>query len=68
MLGLPPSVPIYFATEFTARRNGVERLGAIVDGSLHFDPLEGHLPVFVGTSKDEVMTLFWDSSVYVPYL
>ena len=68
MLGLPPSVRIYFATELTDMRNGIDGLRALVEGSLRFDPYEGHLFVFVGKSKDKVKILFWDRSGFVLYM
>lgn len=68
MLGLPPSVRIYFATELTDMRNGIDGLRAIVEGALHHDPYEGHLFVFIGKSKDKVKILFWDRSGFVLYM
>jgi transposase len=68
MLGLPPSVRIYFATELTDMRNGIDGLRAIVEGALRHDPYEGHLFVFVGKSKDKVKILFWDRAGFVLYL
>ena len=41
MLGLPPSVRIYFATEPTDMRKGIDGLRAIVEGTLRHDPYEG---------------------------
>ena len=67
MLGLPPSVRIYFATELTDMRNG-DGLRAIVEGALRHDPYDGHLFVFVGKAKDKVKILFWDRSGFVLYL
>ena len=54
MFGLPPSVRIYFATELTDMRKGIDGLRAIVEGALRHDPYEGHLFVFVGRSKNKV--------------
>lgn len=68
MLGLPPSVRIYFATELTDMRNGIDGLRAIVEGTLRHDPYDGHLFVFVGKAKDKVKILFWDRSGFVLYL
>jgi transposase len=68
MFALPPSVRIYFATELTDMRNGIDGLRAIVEGVLHHDPYAGHLFVFVGKSKDKVKILFWDRSGFVLYL
>jgi transposase len=68
MLGLPPSVRIYFATELTDMRNGIDGLRAIVEGALRHDPYDGHLFVFVGKAKDKVKILFWDRNGFVLYL
>ncbi len=68
MLGLPPSVRIYFATELTDMRNGIDGLRAIVEGALRHDPYDGHLFVFVGKAKDKVKILFWDRSGFVLYM
>ena len=68
MLGLPPSVRIYFATELADMRNGIDGLRALVEGTLKHDPYAGHLFVFVGKAKDKVKILFWDRSGFVLYL
>ena len=68
MLGLPPSVRIYFATELTDMRNGIDGLRAVVEGTLRHDPYAGHLFVFVGKAKDKVKILFWDRSGFVLYM
>ena len=68
MLGLPPSVRIYFATEPTDMRKGIDGLRAVVESTLKHDPYEGHLFVFVGKSKDKVKILFWDRGGFVLYL
>jgi len=68
MLGLPPSVRIYFATELVDMRKGIDGLRAMVDGALKKDPYLGHLFVFVGKAKDKVKILFWDRNGFVLYL
>jgi transposase len=68
MLGLPPSVRIYFATALVDMRNGIDGLRALVEGALKKDPYDGHLFVFVGKSKDKVKILFWDRNGFVLYL
>ena len=65
MLGLPPSGRIYFATELSDMRNGIDGLRARVESALRHDPYEGHLFVFVGESEDKVKVLFWDRSGFV---
>jgi len=68
MLGLPPSVRIYYATEPVDMRNGIDGLRAKVELLLHKDPFDGHLFVFVGKPRDRVKILFWDRSGFVLYL
>ncbi len=68
MLGLPPSVRIYFGTELVDMRNGIDGLRALVEGALKKDPYQGHLFVFVGKAKDKVKILFWDRNGFVLYL
>ena len=68
MLGLPPSVRIYFATELADMRKGIDGLRAIVEGTLRHDPYAGHLFVFVGKARDKVKILFWDRNGFVLYL
>lgn len=68
MVGLPPSVRIYFATELADMRKGIDGLRAVVETTLRHDPYAGHLFVFVGKSKDKVKILFWDRSGFVLYL
>jgi transposase len=68
MLGLPPSVKIYFATELVDMRKGIDGLQVLVEQSLKKKPYEGHLFVFVGKAKDKVKILFWDRNGFVLYL
>jgi transposase len=68
MLGLPPSVRIYFATELVDMRNGIDGLRAIVEAALKKDAYQGHLFVFVGKAKDKVKILYWDRNGFVLYL
>jgi len=67
MLGLPPSVRIYFATALVDMRNGVDGLRTIVEQVLKRNPNEGHLFVFVGKRRDMLKILFWDRNGYVVY-
>jgi transposase len=68
MLGLPPSVRIYFAVALVDMRKGIDGLRALVEDALKKDPYGGHLFVFVGKSKDKVKILFWDRNGFVLYL
>lgn len=67
VVGLPPSVKIYFATGLVDMRNGIDGLRAVVEQVLKKDPNDGHLFVFVGKSRDKVKILFWDKNGYVLY-
>ena len=67
MLGLPPSVRIYFATGLVDMRNGIDGLRAVVEQVLMKSPDEGHLFVFVGKQRDKLKILFWDRNGYVVY-
>jgi transposase len=68
MLGLPPSVRIYYASEPVDMRKGIDGLRARVELELRKDPYEGHLFVFVGKRRDKVKILFWDRGGFVLYL
>lgn len=67
VVGLPPSVKIYFATGLVDMRNGIDGLRSVVEQVLKKSPDEGHLFVFVGKSRDKVKILFWDKNGYVVY-
>lgn len=67
VLGLPPSVKIYFATGLVDMRNGIDGLRAVVEQVLKKNPDEGHLFVFIGKGKDKLKILFWDKNGYVVY-
>ena len=67
MLGLPPSVRIYFATGLVDMRNGIDGLRTVVEQVLKRSPNEGHLFVFVGKGRDKLKILFWDKNGYVVY-
>jgi transposase len=68
VVGLPPSVRIYFATELVDMRNGIDGLQSVVEQALKKDPFEGHLFVFVGKARDRVKILFWDANGFVLYM
>lgn len=67
VLGLPPTVKIYFATGLVDMRNGIDGLRAVVEQVLKRNPDEGHLFVFVGKGRDKLKILFWDRNGYVVY-
>lgn len=68
MLGLPPSVRIYFATDLVDMRKGIDGLRAVVEHVLKRSPHDGHLFVFVGKARDKIKILFWDRNGFVVYL
>ena len=68
VLGLPPSVKIYFATELVDMRNGIDGLQSVIEQVLKQDPFKGHLFVFVGKRRDKVKVLYWDQNGFVLYM
>jgi transposase len=54
------SVRIYLSTAPTDMRKGFDSLAALVRESLGYDPLSGHLFLFVGRHKDRIKLLYWD--------
>lgn len=67
VLGLPPSVKIYFATGLVDMRNGIDGLRAVVEQVLRKNPQDGHLFVFIGRRRDKLKILFWDKNGFVLY-
>jgi len=68
MLGLPPSVKIYFASGLFDMRKGNDGLRAVVEQELKRAVYEGHIFVFVGKARDKAKLLFWDRNGFVVYL
>lgn len=60
MLGLPPSVRVFVATQPVDGRKGVDSLVAIVRCALLADPLSGHLYVFFSRRSNRVRIVYWD--------
>ena len=54
------SVRIYLCTGSTAMRKGFDSLAALVREGLGYDPLSGHLFLFVGRHRDRLKILYWD--------
>lgn len=54
-------VRIYLCTSPTDMRRGFDTLAAMVRDYLGYDPLSGHLFLFVGRGKDRIKILYWDS-------
>jgi transposase len=60
VLGLPPSVRVFVATQPVDGRKGVDSLVAIVRCALMADPLSGHLYVFFSRRSNRVRIVYWD--------
>lgn len=54
-------VRIYLCTAPTDMRKGFDSLAAVVRESLRYDPLSGHLFLFVGRDRDRLKILYWDA-------
>jgi len=57
-------VRIYLHTAATDMRKGFDSLAALVREGLGYDPLSGHLFLFVGRDKDRIKILYWDKDGY----
>lgn len=53
-------VRIYLSTSSADMRKGFDSLAALVREGLGYDPLSGHLFLFVGRHKDRIKMLYWD--------
>ena len=60
MIGLPPSVKIYVASEPTDMRRSFDRLAAMAEEVLHHDPFSGHLFLFKSRVGDRLKILWWE--------
>jgi transposase len=54
-------VRIYLCTAPADMRKGFDSLAALVREHLGYDPLSGHLFLFVGRHKDRLKILYWDA-------
>ena len=54
-------VRIYLCTGPTDMRKGFDTLAALVREHLGYDPLSGHLFLFVGRDRDRIKLLYWDA-------
>jgi transposase len=54
------SVRVYLCTSPADMRKGFDTLAAMVKEYLGYDPLSGHLFLFVGRDKDRMKILYWD--------
>jgi transposase len=65
---LPPTTKVYFATGLVDMRKGIDGLCAIVEATLKKNPLDGHLYVFVGKTRDKVKILYWDRNGFALHM
>ena len=57
-------VGVYLCLSPTDMRKGFDTLAALVRDGLGYDPLSGHLFLFVGRRKDRLKILYWDRDGY----
>lgn len=57
-------VRIYLSTSPADMRKGFDSLAELVRKSLGYDPLSGHLFLFVGRHRDRIKILYWDRDGY----
>lgn len=53
-------VRVFLCTSRTDMRKGFDTLAALVRNGLGYDPLSGHLFLFVGRRRDRLKILYWD--------
>jgi len=64
---LPPSVKVFMSDRPVDMRKGFDGLISIIRQQWRSDVFSGHLFVFVGSRRDRVKILFWDSGGFVLY-
>lgn len=57
-------VRVYLCTSPTDLRKGFDTLAVLVREGLGYDPLSGHLFLFVGRRRDRLKLLYWDRDGY----
>lgn len=53
-------VRVFLCTSPTDMRKGFDTLAVLVRDGLGYDPLSGHLFLFVGRRRDRLKILYWD--------
>ena len=53
-------VRVYLCTSLTDMRKGFDTLAVLGRDGLGYDPLSGHLFMFVGRRRDRLKILYWD--------
>lgn len=64
MIGLPPTVSIYFCTAPISMHLSFDGLAGLVRNTLALNPLSGHLFLFLSRRRDKAKLLFWDKDGY----
>jgi len=60
---LPPNVKVHLALGYIDMRKGIDGLAMLVQGVLRQDPFSGHLFVFRGRTRANLIKIvFWDSN------
>ena len=67
MLSIPPNTTIYWHTEPTDMRKGIDGLSGIVRGEFDGDPLDGSLYQFINRRRDRMKILHWDGGGFWIY-
>ncbi len=57
-------VRIYLCTAPADMRKGFDTLAALVREHLGYDPLSGHLFLFIGRDRDRIKILYWEADGY----
>ena len=57
-------VRVFLCTSPTDMRKGFDTLATVVREGLGYDPLSGHLFLFVGRRRDRLKLLYWDRDGY----
>lgn len=55
---------VFLCTSPTDMRKGFDTLAVLVREGLGYDPLSGHLFLFVGRRRDRLKLLYWDRDGY----
>ena len=60
---LPPNVRVHLALSYIDMRKGIDGLAMLVQGELRQDPFSGHLFVFRGRSRANLIKIvYWDGT------
>ena len=57
-------VRVFLCTSPTDMRKGFDTLAVLVRDGLGYDPLSGHLFLFIGRRRDRLKILYWDRDGY----